>query len=256
MTRHRLAGGWLGGALGLVGLLVVWEIVALTFAKHSGVVPTPVDVVRQLWRDRSLYPPNVGTTLREAGEGWAIGNSLAIALAFVAIQFPALEQALVRVGIATYSLPIIAVAPILQVALTGSQPKIALAALAVFFTTMISTLLGLRSAEPATLDLVRAYGGGRFAQLRRVRVMSALPSVFAGLRIAAPAAVLGAIVGEWMGGSQGLGIAMVASEQSLQIARTWGLAIVAAGIGGAAYGLTSLAMLVLLPWAHQTGARA
>jgi ABC-type nitrate/sulfonate/bicarbonate transport system permease component len=248
--RLPSAPSWFGGAIGLV---VVWEIVALTLTRHSGVVPTPVQVVRQLWHDRSLYPPNVGTTVHEAAEGWAIGNGLAIALAFLAVQVPALEQALVRVGIATYSLPIIAVAPILQVALSGSQPKIALAALAVFFTTMVSTLLGLRAAEPSTLDLVRAYGGGRFAQLRRVRMMAALPSVFAGLRIAAPAAVLGAIVGEWMGGTQGLGIAMVASEQSLQIARTWGLAIVAAGIGGVAYGLTSLAMFALLPWARRPG---
>lgn len=180
---------------------------------------------------------------------------MAIGLGFLAVQFPLVEKALLRVGIATYALPIIAVAPILQVALSGNQPKVALAALAVFFTTLISTLLGLRSADRAMLDLVRVYGGGRMAELRKVRAKAALPSIFTGLRIAAPAAVLGAIVGEWMGGQQGLGIAMVASEQSLQIARTWGLAIVSAGVGGLAYAATSLIAFLLLPWAVQSRRR-
>lgn len=255
MARSRQVPSWLPGTIGVVGVIVAWEIVALTTAGRSGVVPTPTAIVHQFWRDRSLYPPNLDTTLHEAVEGYIVGNGLAIALAFVAIQLPVVEKALLRVGIATYALPIIAVAPILQVALTGNQPKVALAALACFFTTLISTLLGLRSADPAMLDLVRAYGGGRWLQLRKVRAKAALPSIFTGLKIAAPAAVLGAIVGEWMGGQQGLGIAMVASEQSLQISRTWGLAIVSAGIGGLAYAATALLALILLPWATQTSRR-
>ncbi len=249
------APGWASGAIGIAGLLVVWEVLALTVLRQSGVVPTPVAILQQMWADRDLYPPNLLTTVSEAGWGWLVGNTLAIVLAFAAIQVPAAEKALVRVAVATYALPIIAVAPILQVTLSGSAPKIALAALAVFFTTMTGTLLGLRSADRAMLDVVRACGGGKLAQLRKVRIMAALPSVFAGLRIAAPAAVLGAIVGEWMGGQNGLGIAMVASEQSAQVARTWGLAIVSAGVGGLAYMLTSLAGSLLLPWANQ-GRRA
>lgn len=236
-------------------LLVAWEVVALTAAKHSGVVPTPVAIVRQMWRDRSLYPPNLHSTLVEAGEGWLVGNGLAIVLGFVTVQLPLLEKALLRVGIATYALPIIAVAPILQVSLAGNQPKVALAALAVFFTTLISTILGLRSADRTMLDVVHAYGGGRLDELRKVRAKAALPSVFTGLKIAAPAAVLGAIVGEWMGGQSGLGIAMVASEQSLQVARTWGLAIVSAGVGGLAYALTSLVAVLVLPWAAESRAK-
>ncbi len=253
-------GGWTApgrasGAIGIAGLLAVWEVLALTVLRPSGVVPTPVAILQQMWADRGLYPPNLATTVSEAGWGWLIGNALAIVLAFAAIQVPAAEKALVRVAVATYALPIIAVAPILQVTMSGSAPKITLAALAVFFTTMTGTLLGLRSADRAMLDVVRACGGGKLAQLRKVRIMAALPSIFAGLRIAAPAAVLGAIVGEWMGGQNGLGIAMVASEQSAQVARTWGLAIVSAGVGGLAYVLTSLAGSFLLPWANQ-GRRA
>jgi ABC-type nitrate/sulfonate/bicarbonate transport system permease component len=231
-------------------------VVALTVARHSGVVPTPPAIVRQMWRDRSIYPDNLHTTLVEAGEGWLVGNALAIVLGFLTVQFPLLDKALLRVGIATYALPIVAVAPILQVSLAGNQPKVALAALAVFFTTLISTILGLRSADPTMLDLVHAYGGGRLDELRKVRAKAALPSVFTGLKIAAPAAVLGAIVGEWMGGQSGLGIAMVASEQSLQVTRTWGLAIVSAGVGGLAYALTSLIALLLLPWAAESRAQA
>ena len=120
-----------------------------------------------------------------------------LAIAFV--QIPLVERALLQLALASYCLPVIAIGPVLAVLFSGDTPKVILAALSVIFTTLIGTLVGLRSADRTSLDLIRAYGGGSWTQLWKVRLRASLPSMFAGLRIAAPAAMLGAIIGEYLG---------------------------------------------------------
>ena len=108
-------------------------------------------------------------------------------------------------------------------------------------------IVGLRSADRTSLDVVRAYGGSSLTQMRRVRIKASLPSLFAALRIAAPAAVLGAIIGEYMGSDSGLGVSMINSQQALQIERTWAIAITATALAGIAYGITALVARLLHP---------
>jgi ABC-type nitrate/sulfonate/bicarbonate transport system permease component len=119
----------------------------------------------------------------------------------------------------------------------------------VFFTTLVGTLVGLRSADKTALDVVHAYGGGAIKKLTKVRLRAALPSLFVALRIAAPAAVLGAIIGEYVGGESGLGIAMIASQSGLRVATTWGIALCATAIAGIGYGVTAFIGRRLTPWA-------
>lgn len=246
--RLRVSHRHLRGSIGVVTILVVWEILALTvFAGHH-IVPTPVSVVRRLWDDRHLYPANVSTTLSEAGWGWLWGNAVALGLAVLFVLLPTVEAAILKVALAIYCLPIVAIAPILEITFSGNKPKVILAALSVFFPTLIGALVGLRSADKASLELVRAFGGNRWHTLVKVRLRSALPSTFAGLRIAAPAAILGAIIGEYVGGTSGLGIFMINSEQALNVPRTWGVALLASALAGIGYGLTGLVGRLLTPW--------
>jgi ABC-type nitrate/sulfonate/bicarbonate transport system permease component len=240
--------------IGPVALLVVWEILALTvFAgKHS--VPTPVGVVRGMWNDRGLYGDNAPTTLREAGLGYLWGNLAALGLAGLVSLVPFLEKTLLRIAITSYCIPIVAIAPVLNIVLNGDAPKATLAALSVFFTTLVGALLGLRSADANSLDVVRAYGGGRWAALAKVRFRFALPATFAGLRIAAPAALLGAVIGEYLGGDTGLGIAMINSEQGLEINRTWGIAMFVTLVALIGYIITELVARWLTPWAPRINA--
>jgi ABC-type nitrate/sulfonate/bicarbonate transport system permease component len=241
---------WLPGTLGLAALLVVWEVVARNVFSESRAVAPPTAILAKLGTDGfAFYWPNALTTVREAAAGWLYGNAIAIALAVVFVQIPILERALLKLALASYCLPVIAIGPILAIFFSGDTPKVILAALSVTFTTLVSTLVGLRSADRASLDLIRAYGGGRWTQLWKVRLRASLPSMFAGLRIAAPAAMLGAIVGEYIGAESGLGVAMINSQQSLAIERTWGIALVATAISGLAYALTALAGRLLAPWA-------
>jgi ABC-type nitrate/sulfonate/bicarbonate transport system permease component len=249
-TRRGGVPSWVFGAGGLIVLVVVWEIVGRTVFAGSRAVPPPSAILKQLGEDGfSFYWPNIEVTLREAGKGWLWGNAIAIVLAIAFVQIPLVERALLQLALASYCLPVIAIGPVLAVLFSGDTSKVILAALSVIFTTLVGTLVGLRSADRTSLDLIRAYGGGSWTQLWKVRLRASLPSLFAGLRIAAPAAMLGAIVGEYLGAESGLGVAMINSQQSFAVERTWGIALVATALSGAAYGLTALVGRLLTPWA-------
>jgi ABC-type nitrate/sulfonate/bicarbonate transport system permease component len=250
--RRRGSGmpSWLGGVLGIVGLLIVWQILGLTVFSKGRAIPPPTHIISQMHKDGfALYWNNAVTTLHEAAIGYLWGNALAILCALTFLVLPAVERPLMRLGIASFCLPVIAIGPILQIVFNGETPKIILAALSVFFTTLVGMLVGLRSADKTTLDVIHAYGGNGFRKLTKVRLRAALPSLFAALRIAAPAALLGAIIGEYLGADSGLGVAMINSEQAFQIERTWAIALVATAIAGIAYGITALVGRLLTPWA-------
>lgn len=250
LTRRAGVPSWLFGAAGLLVLLVVWEILGRTVFADSRAVPPPTAILKQLGTDGfTFYGPNIVTTLREAGKGWLWGNVIAIVLAIAFVQIPLVERALLQLALASYCLPVIAIGPVLAVLFSGDTSKVILAALSVIFTTLVGALVGLRSADRTSLDLIRAYGGGSWTQLWKVRLRASLPSLFAGLRIAAPAAMLGAIVGEYLGAESGLGVAMINSQQSLAVERTWGIALVATALSGLAYALTALVGRLLTPWA-------
>lgn len=233
---------WLGALVGIVSLLVVWTILASTVFGVGDGIPTPWAILAKMVDDGwSFYWPNINQTLGEAGKGYIAGNLIAFALALMVILVPWIEGVIMQLAVASYCLPILAIAPILQLFLKGDKPMIVLAAISVFFTSLVGILLGLRAADNTSLDLVRAYGGGRVKQLRYIRLINALPAVFAALKIAAPAALLGAIIGEFLGGiDRGLGPAMVNSQGQLEVARTWGLALAAGALAGIAYGLIGL----------------
>ena len=246
---------WMMSLAGIVALLAVWAVLAVTvFSGPGSGVPTPWAVLSQLGSDGwSFYQPLIAATLGEALRGYLIGNGLALGCAALVLLVPWLERLVVQLAVASYCLPLVAIGPILSLLLTGDAPMITIAALSVFFTTLIGALLGLRSADPVTLDVVRAYGGGRRAELAKVRLMAALPATLAALKISAPAALLGAIIGEYLGHIDiGLGVAMTVSEAAVEVPRTWGIALVSGLVAGVGYGLTALIARVALPWSRTT----
>ncbi len=240
---------WIGAVLGVAGILVVWELLAVFVFAGKHIMPTPVGVLDGLWSNRVLLRENAGITIAEAAQGWLWGNALAVLLALVFVVSPPVEAALLRLAIASYAMPIIAIAPILNIVFGGDKPKVVLAAMSVFLTTLVGMSAGLRSADRTSLDLVTAYGGGSWGAVVKVRLWSSLPSLFAALRIAAPAALLGAIIGEYLGGTRGLGVAMINAEQSLDVTRVWSIALFASALAGLGYAATSLVGRFAMPWA-------
>lgn len=241
---------WLPSAVAIVAMLVVWEVAALTVMSGSKAFPPFTDVVGNIVGDADTYARNLRSTLRAVWPGWLYGNVLATGIGTLAIAIPYMERPALHVAVAISSLPIIALGPIFQVSLTGDAPRSALAGLSVFLTTMIGAMVGLRACDRTSLDMVKAFGGGPVASLRKVRLRAALPDYFAALRISAPAAILGGIIGEFIGGADnGLGVALIAARANADPARVWGLAVVATLAAGAGYALIALVGRLLSPWA-------
>lgn len=222
-------------------LLLLWEIVGRLDLVAGGALPAPTEILAQLWTDRAAYPRHIGATLYSALLGFLIGNAVAILAAMAFCLVPPLERLFRGINVALFAVPAIALVPILVIAFRGSTPQIVLAAISVYFPTMVATLVGLREIDPRLVDLVRAYDGGETALLRWVRWRSALPAVLGGLRVAAPAAVLGAILAEFGSGVRwGLGTFLLGSLGQANPARLWSIGLVATALAGLAYGVLAL----------------
>ena len=247
----RLAeASWLPSLAAVLVLLVVWEVAALTVLSSSKAFPPFTEVVGNVVGDPDTYWRNLQATMRPAFTGWLWGNVVATVVGIIAIAVPYAERPVMHLAVAISALPIIALGPVFKVSLQGDAPQATLAALAVFLTTMIGTMLGLRACDRTSLDMVRAFGGGPVTCLRKVRFRAALPEYFSALRISAPAAVLGAIIGEFLGGlDNGLGVALIAARAQADPARVWGLALVATLVAGAGYAVIGLVGRWASPWA-------
>ncbi|ETA07048.1 MULTISPECIES: ABC transporter permease [Gordonia] len=247
---------WVAGLGGIVGLIVVWWI-AGALDLFGGTIPTPWSVLAEIGETGSTYyVDNFSLTVELAFRGFLWGNGLAIALAVTVILFPPVEGLATQLAILSYCTPIIAVAPIIQVAFAEVTTMIVfLAAISVFFTTMIGTLSGLRAPHSGSLDLIKVYGGGRFAQLWRVRSVAALPNTLAAIKIAAPAAVLGAVLGEFLAMPEtGAGPAMIIAQQSGDIPQVWAIALISGAIAGLGYAVVAVIAKYATAWSNGTAA--
>ncbi|PRY70508.1 ABC-type nitrate/sulfonate/bicarbonate transport system permease component [Glaciihabitans tibetensis] len=255
----------LGALIGLVAVVAFWWISADTYLSQVGVsptgeggsIPSPVTVVSTMLNDgAAFYAANVSVTLTEAIRGYAWGNGLAVLLAAMVVLIPRLEGLVMQIAVLSYCIPLIAIGPIISI-VVGPPPSgdpagtaVFLAAMLVFFTTVIGALLGLKAADTASLEIVTVYGGGRWKQLVKVRLFAALPSLLNSLKIAAPAAFLGAIIGEYLGGvDAGIGPALVNAQQGLLVPRAWGLALAAGLVSGFGYFLVAVVSRFVVPWA-------
>lgn len=234
-------GPWRRTARNLLLLLLAWEILGRLRLVAGGALPAPSAVAVRFWADLADYGPHAAATLRAALEGFLLGNAAAIAAAVLFVRWPLSERIARGLNVALFALPPIALVPVLVIAFQGETPRVVLAALAVYFPTMTAMRVGLAQIDPRLPDVVRAWGGGPGTLLRLVRLRSSLPALLAGLRVAAPNAVLGAILAEFGGGGRwGLGVYLLGSLGRAEPARLWGIGLTATAMAGLAYGLFAL----------------
>ena len=231
-TRPELA----RTAVGVVAVLAVWEVVARTVLAGTNVIAAPSAIAAAMVEHGAQYRRAALTTLGEAAQGYLWGNLIAIALAGIVAAVPITERLVLRVALAVFCLPLVALGPLLRVALgPGDGPQVVLAALAVFYTTLVPLVVGLRAVPRSWTDLVASYGRGRTRTLVTVRARAAVPYLFAGLQVAAPAAFLGALVGEFTGAERGLGLLTINTLRGLRTDELWAVATVAALVSMAGY---------------------
>ncbi len=228
--------------------LAIWELAARLGLAKLGVLAPPSDVVVEVAQNAQLYAGNFAATAWVAIRGWFWGDLAAIVLAVLFVQFRVVERLLQQLALVLYCLPLVAVMPLLQLTFDPDTARVVLAALSVFFTTLVGTMLGLRSADRGQLTVVRAWGGGPFAALRFVRAPSGIPAILTGLQIGAAAGTLGAIFGEFIGADRGLGVLLINGLQQLHLAQVFAVAVLATVMAAVPYGLLGVARRILVPW--------
>jgi ABC-type nitrate/sulfonate/bicarbonate transport system permease component len=231
-VRRALANPAIGGAVGILGLLLLWSVCA-TLLPSSVILPTPWASLADIRASANrYYLPNLEVTLHRAGWGYLWGNLAGLLAAAVVLLAPKVEEVVTQLGVISQCLPITAVGPIVVLLFGGDTTSIFLSALLVFFTTLVGAVLGLRSTGRTVLDVVDAYGGNRFTRIRKVQLIGAVPAVLTALKIAVPGAILGAVVGEYLGGiDSGVGVALAAAQREQSGDRVWALSIVAGLVG-------------------------
>ena len=199
-------------ALTLAVMCGLWEGAIVAFNLSSFVAKGPVAVfdylvtVPSAAADRSDLLSALWITLRDAAFGYVGGTVIAIAVAVAVVWRKDVAQTLMPVAIALRSVPLVAMVPILTLVLgQGLLSVVVIAGIVTFFPTLVNVAQGLRSAPATAFDLFAAYGATDFEILRKARLPYALPAIFASARIAAPGALLGAILAEWLSTGQGLG---------------------------------------------------
>lgn len=213
---------------GLVAL-GLWQAVAVLCAMPEYLLPAPLAILASVDRDLFLQ---LGVTFSEALAGFAIASLLAFGAALLFVRFPTLERGLFPIAIAVKTTPIIAIAPLLVLWQgTGWWSKITAAGLICFFPVLVNVVKGLKSVDADFRDLFRSFGASPAQEFRKLRLPFCLPYLFSALKISSSLAVVGAIVGEFVGATKGLGYLIMISAAHLETATLFS-AVFASALAG------------------------
>lgn len=233
--------------LGLAG----WQFGVDASGAAPQVLPSPLRVVEQGWAYRDALWTNTVPTLQETAIGFAVSLALAWLIA-VAVDFsPWLRRAVTPLLVASQTLPIIAIAPLLVIWFGfGLLPKVIVIALVTFFPVAVGLIEGFAATDRQATSLLRSMGATRWAQFRYVRLPEAMPSFFTALRIGITYAVTGAIFAEYVGATAGLGIFMNLQKNSFRTDLVLAAVVVTAVLSVALFGLTYLVQRWVAPWSR------
>lgn len=225
----------------LAGLLVIafiWEAAILAFQIPPFVLPRLPSIAAALWNDLPALLAGLRVTLYEAGTGYALGSVVAILLALLFVLVPWVGTAAMPIVVAVNSVPVVAYAPVALVALgMGSASKIAMVALAAGFAVFVNAINGLRSVDPAAVNLLRSFGAGTLRTIWMLRLPAALPAIASGLRVAIVRSIIIAIVAEMLGAYAGLGQIIYLATQQVDFLRVWAAIVLASLASMTLYGL-------------------
>ena len=235
----------------LLALFLVWEGVVLWQEVPTWVLPSPLGIWRVTWQNATLLGPHILQTVQEMFLGLALALLTGVALAAALDLSAWLRRALYPLLVISQTIPILALAPLLIIWFGfGIFPKILIVALVCFFPIAVNTADGLGAADPELLSLLRVMGASRGQLWTKVRLPASLPYFFSGLRIAATYSVIGAVIGEWVGASQGLGIYMLRSANAFKTPQVFSTIAISSLISLALFVLVFAVERMLLPWYH------
>jgi putative hydroxymethylpyrimidine transport system permease protein len=248
--EKRTAWGW--GIAGIVALVALWQLACSAFKLPSYLLPSPWATVEALVTDARILGPHVAATAWESALGlliaFAVGLAVAIAMSASRISRGLFYPPLVL----SQAVPLMAVAPLILIWFgLGPSAKVLIVAFVCFFPVTVNAYEGFRTVDPLYVELLRTLGARRRDIYRHVIVPATLPGILAGLRVGATYSVLGAVIGEWLGGSRGLGVYMTRALQSFRTDRLFAAILLVMAMSLGLFSVVDGVGSWLTPWVRR-----
>jgi putative hydroxymethylpyrimidine transport system permease protein len=232
-----------------IGLLLLWQAAASLTRVPAYILPSPAAVLRAGMANPELLLTHAAVTGGEILGGFVLGALLGSMTAIAMGRFAELRRWVMPLVVASQAIPVFALAPVLVLWLGyGPASKIAMAVLIIYFPVTAAFLDGLRRTDPGWLDLAAVMGAGGWAVLRWIRIPAALPALGSGLRMAAAVAPIGAVIGEWVGSSAGLGYLMLQANARLKVDLMFAALVLLAAMGLLLFFAVDRAVRRAIPW--------
>lgn len=233
----------------VLGALLMWEAAVRVVQPSPLILPAPSAIALAFWETPALFMRHLGFTILTTIVGFASAVVLGVLLAVGIVYSRFLERTVYTLLVALNSIPKVALAPLFVIWMgTGTEPKIAIALMLALFPIVIDMVLGLRSVDPDMLALARVSKASPMAILFKIRFPCALPSLFAGMKVAVSFALVGAIVGEFVAGSKGLGFQILTAQGQFDTVRVFVSLVLLGIVGTLLFFLVDYAERLLLPW--------
>ncbi|KLU99926.1 ABC transporter permease [Photobacterium aphoticum] len=236
-------------AISTVVIFGLWHAIVVVFAMPSFILPAPLDVFERMVERHDVLMKHTWVTAQEIVLGLLLGLSMGIGFALQMLLFKPLKRWLLPLLIASQAIPVFAIAPVLMLWLGyGIGSKVVMAALIIFFPVTTCCYDGLRNTPTGYLDLVSTMGATKWQRLRYVQLPAALPTLASGIRVAVVIAPIGAVAGEWVGSSEGLGYLMLQANARMMIDEMFAALFILSALSVALYFITDKLLKALIPW--------
>jgi NitT/TauT family transport system permease protein len=240
----------LGSMLTLVALVALWEVLVRHFQLPGWLLPSPSAIAESMIEWRSELVGHTAVTLYETLVGFALAIAVSIPLAVAVVYSPILQNSIYPILLALQSTPKVAIAPLLALWIGfGAAPKIIVVFLVCFFPIIVATASGLAAVPAPLIDLIRSLSASPMQTFIKIRFPTAMPHIFVGLKIAITFAVIGAVIGEFVGSENGLGYLILVSTSQSRTPLAFGALVLLTIMSIVLYYAIALIERIVVPWA-------
>ncbi|CCN34667.1 putative Hydroxymethylpyrimidine ABC transporter, permease component [Vibrio nigripulchritudo SO65] len=230
-------------------MIGLWQAIVVIFDMPAFILPAPFDVFERLIQRQDVLLKHTWVTAQEILLGLLLGLSMGLIFALQMLMFNPLKRWLLPILIASQAIPVFAIAPVLMLWLGyGITSKVVMAAIIIFFPVTTCCYDGLRNTPTGYLDLAKTMGASKWETLRHIQLPASLPTLASGIRVAVVVAPIGAVCGEWVGSSEGLGYLMLQANARMMIDEMFAALFILSALSVSLYFAADEALKRLIPW--------
>ena len=249
MKRLRSIGNKIAPIVFILILLIIWDIIVNVGGIEKYILPAPTDVIEVLIKDFKTMIPHILATLYEGMVGFLIAIALSIILAVIMDMVPLIKRALYPVLVISQTIPTVALAPLFIIWFGfGALPKIIVVVIVCFFPIVISIVDGLEGVDKDLINHFKLMGASKLNVFLHLKLPYGMINFFSGMRIAATYSIMGAVIGEWLGGDKGLGVYMTRARSAYALDKMFASIVIIVVISMGIFLLVSLMEKLFTPW--------